>query len=152
MTGLRHFRLTAMATILLLMGTFEAVFYGFVNFIALSFYEAQLLFLTTTTVIANAVYIFLPSHVLSGKRAKVFGIISLVVLGLHLFADLSWSVWNFHVCSTETFYDNYYTNMVLIGTRNFLTSLFFILLSIGCEKRYRLGLIILAIAPFFSNI
>lgn len=151
LTGLRHFRLTAVATILMLIGTFEAIFYGFVNIIGLSFYEAQLLFLTTTAVVANAVYIFLPSHVLSGKRSKVFGIISLVVIGLHLFAYLSLNVWNFHVCSTNTTFD-YYTNMVLIGIYNFLTSLFFILLSIGCNKRYRLGLIILAIAPFISDI
>lgn len=151
LTGLRHFRLTAVATILILIGTFEAIFYGFVNIIGLSFYEAQLLFLTTTAVVANAVYIFLPSHVLSGKRSKVFGIISLVVIGLHLFAYLSLNVWNFHVCSTNTTFD-YYTNMVLIGIYNFLTSLFFILLSIGCNKRYRLGLIILAIAPFISDI
>lgn len=152
LTGLRHFRLTAVATILMLMGTFEGIFNAFINIIGLSNFEAQLLFLTTTAVVANAVYIFLPSHVLSGKRAKVFGIISLVVIGLRLFADLSWSALDFHICSTGTFYDNYYTNMVLIGTRNFLTSLVFILLSIGCDKRYRLGLIILAIAPFFSDI
>lgn len=152
LTGLRHFRLTAVATILMLIGTFEAIFNGFINIIGLSSFDARLLFLTTTAVVANAVYIFLPSHVLSGKRAKVFGIISLVVIGLRLFADLSWSALDFHICSTGTFYDNYYTNMVLIGTRNFLTSLVFILLSIGCDKRYRLGLIILAIAPFFSNI
>ena len=156
LTGARRFRLAAVVTILLLMPLFINQFNYLLHMIS---YESSVdLFTNTLSSVASAAFMFfIAPHVLSGKQAKKLGIVATVLLGLMLVVDLFDCIWQFRGIESEDYYS--YSDMqcsttyyVIHTLRNLFFIAFFALLAIGCDKRYRLGLIVIAIASLFTAI
>lgn len=156
LTGARKFRLAAVVTILLLMPLFVNLINQLLHMVS---YESSVdLFTNTLTSVGNAAFMFfIAPHVLSGKHAKILGIVATVLLGLLLVVDLFECIWQFRGIESGDYYR--YSDMLCSTTycvihmlRNLLTIAFFVLLAIGCDKKYRMGLIVLAVATLFSAI
>lgn len=156
LTGARKFRLAAVVTILLLM----PLFINQINHLLymVSYDNSVNLFTNLLSSVGSAAFMFfIAPHVLSGKQAKIWGIVATVLLGLLLVVDLFDSVWQFRGIESGDYYlysdIQCSTTYCVINTlRNLLTIAFFALLAIGSDKRYRLGLIVLAVARLFSAI
>lgn len=156
LTGARKFRLAAVVTILLLMPLFVNLINQLLHMVS---YESSVdLFTNTLSSVGNAAFMFfIAPHVFSGKHAKILGIVATVLLGLLLVVDLFDSIWQFRGIESGDYYR--YSDMLCSTTycvihtlRNLLTIAFFVLLAIGCDKKYRMGLIVLAVARLFSAI
>lgn len=156
LTGARKFRLAAVVTILLLMPLFVNLINQLLHMV--SYDNSVNLFTNTLSSVGNAAFMFfITPHVLSGKHAKILGIVATVLLGLLLVVDLFDSVWQFRGIESGDYYR--YSDMLCSTTycvihtlRNLLTIAFFALLAIGCDKRYRLGLMVLAVARLFTAV
>lgn len=156
LTGARKFRLAAVVTILLLMPLFVNLINQLLHMV--SYDNSVNLFTNTLSSVGNAAFMFfIAPHVLSGKHAKILGIVATVLLGLLLVVDLFDSIWQFRGIESGDYYR--YSDMLCSTTycvihtlRNLLTIAFFVLLAIGCDKKYRMGLIVLAVARLFSAI
>lgn len=154
--GARKFRLAAVVTILLLMPLFVNLINQLLHMV--SYDNSVNLFTNTLSSVGNAAFMFfIAPHVLSGKHAKILGIVATVLLGLLLVVDLFDSIWQFRGIESGDYYR--YSDMLCSTTycvihmlRNLLTIAFFVLLAIGCDKKYRMGLIVLAVATLFSAI
>lgn len=154
--GARKFRLAAVVTILVLM----PLFINQINHLLymVSYDNSVNLFTNLLSSVGSAAFMFfIAPHVLSGKRAKIWGIVATILLGLLLVVDLFDSVWQFRGTESGDYY--LYSDILCSTTycvihtlRNLLTIAFFALLAIGCDKRYRLGLMVLAVARLFSAI
>ena len=148
MTGARKLRLAAVVTILLLM----PLFINQINHLLymVSYDNSVNLFTNLLSSVGSAAFMFfIAPHVLSGKQAKIWGIVATILLGLLLVVDLFDSVWQFRGIESGDYYlysdIQCSTTYCVINTlRNLLTIAFFALLAIGCDKRYRLGLMVLA--------
>lgn len=156
LTGARKFRLAAVVTILLLMPLFVNLINQLLHMVS---YESSVdLFTNTLSSVGSAAFMFfIAPHVLSGKHAKILGIVATVLLGLLLVVDLFDSIWQFRGIESGDYYR--YSDMICSTTycvintlRHLLTIAFFVLLAIGCDKKYRMGLIVLAVARLFSAI
>lgn len=156
LTGARKFRLAAVVTILLLMPLFVNLINQLLHMVS---YESSVdLFTNTLSSVGSAAFMFfIVPHVLSGKHAKILGIVATVLLGLLLVVDLFDSIWQFRGIESGDYYR--YSDMICSTTycvintlRHLLTIAFFVLLAIGCDKRYRLGLMVLAIARLFTAV
>lgn len=156
LTGARKFRLAAVVTILLLM----PLFINQINHLLymVSYDNSVNLFTNLLSSVGSAAFMFfIAPHVLSGKQAKIWGIVATILLGLLLVVDLFDSVWQFRGIESGDYY--LYSDILCSTTycvihtlRNLLTIAFFALLAIGCDKRYRLGLMVLAIARLFTAV
>lgn len=156
LTGARKFRLAAVVTILLLM----PLFINQINHLLymVSYDNSVNLFTNLLSSVGSAAFMFfIAPHVLSGKQAKILGIVATVLLGLLLVVDLFDSVWQFRGIESGDYYR--YSDMLCSTTycvintlRNLLTIAFFALLAIGSDKRYRLGLMVIAIARLFTAV
>lgn len=154
--GARKFRLAAVVTILVLM----PLFINQINHLLymVSYDNSVNLFTDLLSSVGSAAFMFfIAPHVLSGKRAKIWGIVATILLGLLLVVDLFDSVWQFRGTESGDYY--LYSDILCSTTycvihtlRNLLTIAFFALLAIGSDKRYRLGLMVLAVARLFSAI
>lgn len=154
--GARRFRLAAVVTILVLM----PLFINQINHLLymVSYDNSVNLFTNLLSSVGSAAFMFfIAPHVLSGKQAKIWGIVATILLGLLLVVDLFDSVWQFRGIESGDYYR--YSDMLCSTTycvihtlRNLLTIAFFALLAIGCDKRYRLGLMVLAIARLFTAV
>lgn len=94
MTGARKFRLAAVVTILLLM----PLFINQINHLLymVSYDNSVNLFTNLLSSVGSAAFMFfIAPHVLSGKQAKIWGIVATILLGLLLVVDLFDSVWQF---------------------------------------------------------
>lgn len=156
LTGARKFRLAAVVTILLLMPLFVNLINQLLHMVS---YESSVdLFTNTLLSVGNAAFMFfIAPHVLSGKHAKILGIVATVLLGLLLVVDLFECIWQFRGIENGDYYR--YSDMLCSTTycvihtlRHLLSIAFFVLLAIGCDKKYRMGLIIIAVAKLFSAI
>ena len=156
LTGARKFRLAAVVTILLLMPLFVNLINQLLHMVS---YESSVdLFTNLLSSVGSAAFMFfIAPHVLSGKHAKILGIVATVLLGLLLVVDLFDSIWEFRGIENGDYYR--YSDMICSTTycvintlRHLLTIAFFVLLAIGCDKKYRMGLIIIAVARLFSAI
>ena len=154
LTGARKFRLAAVVTILLLMPLFVNLINQLLHMVS---YESSVdLFTNTLSSVGSAAFMFfIVPHVLSGKHAKILGIVATVLLGLLLVVDLFDSIWQFRGIESGDYYR--YSDMICSTTycvintlRHLLTIAFFVLLAIGCDKKYRMGLIIIAVARVLS--
>lgn len=156
MTGARKFRLAAVVTILVLM----PLFINQINHLLymVSYDNSVNLFTNLLSSVGSAAFMFfIAPHVLSGKQAKIWGIVATILLGLLLVVDLFDSVWQFRGIESGDYYlysdIQCSTTYCVINTlRNLLTIAFFALLAIGCDKRYRLGLMVLAVARLFTAV
>lgn len=154
--GARRFRLAAVVTILVLMPLFVNLINQLLHMV--SYDNSVNLFTNTLSSVGNAAFMFfIAPHVLSGKHAKILGIVATVLLGLLLVVDLFDSIWQFRGIESGDYYR--YSDMLCSTTycvihmlRNLLTIAFFVLLAIGCDKRYRLGLMVLAVARLFTAV
>lgn len=154
--GARRFRLAAVVTMLLLMPLFVNQINHLLHMVS---YENSMNLFTNllSSVGSAALMFFIAPHVLSGKRAKIWGIVATVLLGLLLVVDLFDSVWQFRGIESGDYYlysdiQCSTTYCVIHTLRNLLTIAFFALLAIGSDKRYRLGLMVLAIARLFTAV
>lgn len=154
LTGARKFRLAAVVTILLLMPLFVNLINQLLHMVS---YESSVdLFTNTLLSVGSAAFMFfIAPHVLSGKHAKILGIVATVLLGLLLVVDLFECIWQFRGIENGDYYS--YSDMLCSTTycvihtlRHLLTIAFFVLLAIGCDKKYRMGLIIIAVARVLS--
>lgn len=156
LTGARKFRLAAVVTILLLM----PLFINQINHLLymVSYDNSVNLFTNLLSSVGSAAFMFfIAPHVLSGKQAKIWGIVATILLGLLLVVDLFDSVWQFRGIESGDYYlysdIQCSTTYCVINTlRNLLTIAFFALLAIGSDKRYRLGLMVLAVARLFTAV
>lgn len=156
LTGARKFRLAAVVTILLLMPLFVNQINHLLHMV--SYENSMNLFTNLLSSVGSAAFMFfIAPHVLSGKRAKILGIVATVLLGLLLVVDLFNSVWQFRGTESGDYY--LYSDILCSTTycvihtlRNLLTIAFFALLAIGCDKKYRMGLIVLAVARLFTAV
>lgn len=156
LTGARKFRLAAVVTILVLM----PLFINQINHLLymVSYDNSVNLFTNLLSSVGSAAFMFfIAPHVLSGKHAKILGIVATVLLGLLLVVDLFDSVWQFRGIESGDYYlysdIQCSTTYCVINTlRNLLTIAFFALLAIGCDKRYRLELMVLAVARLFTAV
>lgn len=99
LTGARKFRLAAVVTILLLMPLFVNLINQLLHMV--SYDNSVNLFTNTLSSVGNAAFMFfIAPHVLSGKHAKILGIVATVLLGLLLVVDLFDSIWQFLVCES----------------------------------------------------
>lgn len=138
LTGARKFRLAAVVTILLLMPLFVNLINQLLHMV--SYDNSVNLFTNTLSSVGNAAFMFfIAPHVLSGKHAKILGIVATVLLGLLLVVDLFDSIWQFRGIESGDYYR--YSDMLCSTTycvihmlRNLLTIAFFVLLAIGCDK------------------
>lgn len=154
--GARRFRLAAVVTMLLLMPLFVNQINHLLHMV--SYENSMNLFTNLLSSVGSAAFMFfIAPHVLSGKRAKILGIVATVLLGLLLVVDLFDSVWQFRGTESGDYY--LYSDILCSTTycvihtlRNLLTIAFFALLAIGCDKRYRLGLIVIAVARLFTAV
>lgn len=154
--GARRFRLAAVVTILLLM----PLFINQINHLLymVSYDNSVNLFTNLLSSVGSAAFMFfIAPHVLSGKQAKIWGIVATILLGLLLVVDLFDSVWQFRGIESGDYY--LYSDILCSTTycvihtlRNLLTIAFFALLAIGSDKRYRLGLMVLAVARLFTAV
>ena len=141
MTGLRKFRLSAVVATIMLSGYFFTGLYKLGEMTFDSYTTSNLLIGSFQEIIFNGLLLFLVAHVLSGPKAKQFGIIALILLGSMLIEGLANYIWRFQS-------ENSIFNLV-----NSLTTLaFYIVLGIGCKRQYRLGLIALSIGVLFNGI
>lgn len=156
LTGARKFRLAAVVVMLLLMPIFVNQINHLLHMVS---YESSVdLFTNSLLSVGSAAFMFfIAPHVLSGKHAKILGIVATVLLGLLLVVDLFECIWRFR--SIEIGYYYSYSDMqcsttycVIHTLRHLLTITFFVLLAIGCDKKYRMGLIAIAVAKLFSAI
>ena len=156
MTGARKFRLAAVVTILVLMPLFVNLINQLLHMVS---YESSVnLFTNILSSVGSAAFMFfIAPHVLSGKHAKILGIMATVLLGLLLVVDLFDSVWQFRGIESGDYY--LYSDILCSTTycvihtlRNLLTIAFFALLAIGSDKRYRLGLMVIAVARLFTAV
>ena len=156
LTGARKFRLAAVVTMLLLMPLFVNQINHLLHMV--SYENSMNLFTNLLSSVGSAAFMFfIAPHVLSGKRAKILGIVATVLLGLLLVVDLFNSVWQFRGTESGDYY--LYSDILCSTTycvihtlRNLLTIAFFALLAIGCDKKYRMGLIVLAVARLFTAV
>lgn len=154
--GARRFRLAAVVTMLLLMPLFVNQINHLLHMV--SYENSMNLFTNLLSSVGSAAFMFfIAPHVLSGKRAKILGIVATVLLGLLLVVDLFNSVWQFRGTESGDYY--LYSDILCSTTycvihtlRNLLTIAFFALLAIGCDKKYRMGLIVLAVARLFTAV
>lgn len=156
LTGARKFRLAAVVTILVLMPLFINQINHLLHMI--SYDNSVNLFTNLLSSVGSAAFMFfIAPHVLSGKQAKIWGIVATILLGLLLVVDLFDSVWQFRGIESGDYYlysdIQCSTTYCVINTlRNLLTIAFFALLAIGSDKRYRLGLMVLAVARLFTAV
>lgn len=156
LTGARKFRLAAVVTILVLM----PLFINQINHLLymVSYDNSVNLFTNLLSSVGSAAFMFfIAPHVLSGKQAKIWGIVATILLGLLLVVDLFDSVWQFRGIESRDYYlysdiQCSTTYCVIHTLRNLLTIAFFALLAIGSDKRYRLGLMVLAVARLFTAV